>query len=80
MFERSQLLTRDEEVVLITRAQVASALEAATDELHFRLGYAPSLDQIACHTNLVRTPPACAPEPRACGPPVGVLSHAPAPG
>jgi hypothetical protein len=57
MFERSQLLTRDEEVVLITRAQVASALEAATDELHHKLGNAPSLDQIAVHTSLVRTLP-----------------------
>jgi RNA polymerase sigma factor (sigma-70 family) len=33
---------------------VASALEAATDELHCRLGCAPSIDQIACHTSLVR--------------------------
>jgi len=52
--EHAQVLTREEEVLLITRAQTANALELVADELHGKLNAAPTLDQLACHTGLVR--------------------------
>ena len=49
---QSDLLTREEETLLVTRAQAGMALEHTSDELAKELGRQPSVDELAHHTLL----------------------------
>ena len=47
------LLTREEEVLLVTRAQAGMALEVASERLALELGRLPSQAELALRTGLV---------------------------
>ena len=49
---QSDLLTREEETLLVTRAQAGIALEHTAEELGKQLGHSPTVEELACHIGL----------------------------
>lgn len=49
---QSDLLTREEETLLVTRAQAGIALEHAAEALAKQLGHYPTVEELASHTGL----------------------------